>query len=548
MRARLIVIVACACLLIAIALLAQDIPSDEVRWVRMPYVPQITTSPVIRVQSDLVEVATTVVDNHGKPVSNLEKDDFLLFDNGKQQTISTFSVQLGSQIPAAAQGTSASTSAAPAQPAVQSRYVALFFDDANTSYQNLYFARQGAIKLIRKGLDPGERVGIFTASGTLTLDFTDDTQKLLATLNKLRLFQRMSDQGAFACPPESPYQAWVIVHFGGKTDELMAAIKAASFCCGGAAESCARTEAEAVTSNAENYSLDTLHSIEYVVRHLGEMPGRRILVVASSGFLTMSFGQQTQKIVEAAVRASIVINSLDSAGLDPNRDPFDAHFSMVLPLSDLALGTGGKFLHNGNDLADEFHTLTALPSVSYMLGFSPTDLKIDGTEHKLKVKLKEPARLTVSARPTYYAPSNELSPSEKKFKKLQTDVMSSEERSEIPIQFAAVPETLRSGVLSLKMSLHVDIRKLPFQEYSDRRAQRLIFITALFDAKNQFVTGVESVMDLRLKSGTLKRLTAQGLDAKLSIQAPAGTYRVRQVVQEVVGGHITAVNRTVEIH
>jgi hypothetical protein len=278
------------------------------------------------------------------------------------------------------------------------------------------------------------------------------------------------------------------------------------------------------------------------------MPGRRILVVASSGFLTMSFGQQTQKVIEAAVRASIVINSLDSAGLDPNRDPFDAHFSMVLPLSDLALGTGGKFLHNGNDLADEFHTLTAVPSVSYILGFSPTDLRIDGTEHKLKVKLKEPARLTVNARPSYYAPSNELSPPEKKFHKLQTDVMSSENPSDIPVQFTAVPETLRSGELSLKMLLHVDIRKLPFRQYSDRRAERLIFITALFDGKNQFVTGVESVMDLRLRAGTLKRLSTQGIDAKLSVQAPAGTYRVRQVVQEAVGGHITAISRTVEIH
>jgi VWFA-related protein len=546
-RTRLMAVLACASLLVAIALVAQEIPSDEVRWVRMPYVPQITTSPVIRVQSDLVEVATTVADNHGKPVSNLGKDDFLLFDNGKPQTISTFSVQAGLQDLTTAQATPASGGAA-ASPTVQPRYIALFFDDANTTYQNLYFARQGAIKLIRKGLDPGERVGIFTASQTLTLDFTDDTQKLLATLNKLRLFQRMSDQGAFACPPESPYQAWVIVHFGGKTDELLAAIKAASYCCGGAAESCARTEAEAVTSNAESYSLDTLHSIEYVIRHLGEMPGRRILVVASSGFLTMSFGQQTQKIVEAALRANIVINSLDSAGLDPNRDLFDAHFSMVLPMSDLALGTGGKFLHNGNDLAEEFHTLTTVPSVSYILGFSPTDLRIDGTEHKLKVKLREPPHLTVNARPSYYAPSNELSSPEKKFKKLQADVMSSENSSEIPVQFTAVPETLRTGELSLKMLLYVDIRKLPFREYSDRRAERLIFITALFDEKNQFVTGVESVMDLRLKSGTLKRLSTQGLDAKLSISAPAGSYRVRQVVQEVVGGRITALSRAVEIH
>ena len=95
--------------------------------------------------------------------------------------------------------------------------------------------------------------------------------------------------------------------------------------------------------------------------------------------------------------------------------------------------------------------------------------------------------------------------------------------------------------------VHTDIRKLPFRPYADRQVERLIFITALFDEKNQFLTGVQGVMDLRLKDATLKQLSAQGLDAKLSIQAPAGTYRVRQVVQEVVGGRISAISREVTI-
>jgi len=78
--------------------------------------------------------------------------------------------------------------------------------------------------------------------------------------------------------------------------------------------------------------------------------------------------------------------------------------------------------------------------------------------------------------------------------------------------------------------------------------ERLIFITALFDAKNQFLTGVQGVMDLRLKEASLKQLSTQGLDAKLSIEAPAGSYRVRQVVQEAVSGHVAAFSRQIEIH
>src|SRR5579864_9070464 len=58
MRAKLIVILLCTCLMTTLVLIAQDIPSDELFWGSRPYVPEIANAPAIRVQSDLVEVAT----------------------------------------------------------------------------------------------------------------------------------------------------------------------------------------------------------------------------------------------------------------------------------------------------------------------------------------------------------------------------------------------------------------------------------------------------------------------------------------------------------
>lgn len=550
MRAKLISILTCCALLVALALVAQEIPSDELFWTSRAYAPELAAAPVIRVQSDLVEVAAIVRDNQEKPVGGLKQSDFLLFDNGKPQTISAFSILGGEGSPAASAQDDASSAVprATGDVPVQPRYIALFFDDANTTRPNINFARDAAMKFVRKGLDPGERIGIFTASGTLTLEFTDDVQKLLDTLAKIQLFRRMPNQSMGACPQLDTYQAWVINHVGGMTDELKAAIQSAGGCCpSGAAESCARTEAAAVTGVAEDYSLDTIHAINYVIRHLGQMPGRRVLLLTSSGFLALSFRQETQKVIEAAVRANVVINSLDTAGLPANWDRFGSHFNLVSPLSDMAAGTGGQFIHNNNDLATGMRTLSAVPSVSYVLGFSPTNLRVDGTEHKLKVKLTETAHLSVSARPSYFAPSPELSPAEKRFHKLQSDVMSSNSPAEIPIQLTVTPETSAAGMSSLKILVHVDVHKLEFQNMGERKVERLIFITALFDEKNQFLTGVQGVMDLRLKESTLKQVAAQGLSAKMSIQAGVGSYRVRQVVQEAVGGKLAAVNRMVEI-
>jgi len=144
-------------------MVAQDLPPDEFFWASRPYLPEIAAVNAIRVQSNLVEVPTLVLDSKDKPVGNLKKDDFLLFDNGKPQTISIFSVFTEPAAP-----TTPPPGAAPsAPPPVQPRYVALFFDDvsidrlARSAFTNLNMGRDGAIKYIRKGLAPGERVGIF---------------------------------------------------------------------------------------------------------------------------------------------------------------------------------------------------------------------------------------------------------------------------------------------------------------------------------------------------------------------------------------------------
>src|ERR1035438_483588 len=81
-----------------------------------------------------IQVPVVVRDHDGHVVSNLGKDDFQLFDNGKRQEIARFSVETaGSQsapdrsLPAAqapgAQAAGAGTIEIPA------RFVAYFFDD-----------------------------------------------------------------------------------------------------------------------------------------------------------------------------------------------------------------------------------------------------------------------------------------------------------------------------------------------------------------------------------------------------------------------------------
>ena len=72
-------------------------------------------------------------------------------------------------------------------------------------------------------------------------------------------------------------------------------------------------------------------------------------------------------------------------------------------LSELSESTGGLHIYNGNDLYGGFQKLK-LPDAVYILGISLTDVKTDGSVHRLKVIVKDPRKLTVCARKSYTAP------------------------------------------------------------------------------------------------------------------------------------------------
>src|ERR1022692_5003480 len=55
--------------------------------------PAQQATPAFRAETNLVLVPVVVRNANGEPVANLTKADFHLFDNGKEQTIASFSVE-----------------------------------------------------------------------------------------------------------------------------------------------------------------------------------------------------------------------------------------------------------------------------------------------------------------------------------------------------------------------------------------------------------------------------------------------------------------------
>jgi hypothetical protein len=100
----------------------------------------------LKITSNLVVVRVVVRDAQNKPVENLKKEDFKLFDRGKEQSITQFAVEIPASQPASSPAIPSghpSTAAAPGS-AMPRRFLALYFDDLNTSPADVIRARDAA--------------------------------------------------------------------------------------------------------------------------------------------------------------------------------------------------------------------------------------------------------------------------------------------------------------------------------------------------------------------------------------------------------------------
>jgi len=568
---------ALVCLLAVSLVQGQAVSSDEIRVASQQFTPE--QAGTIRVESTLVPVNVVVRDANGKPVGGLTKDDFQLFDQGKPQPITQFSIETAAPPPPTLVPTVISTPTPPVPPPPPPpRYVGMYFDDINLKPADVTFVRKAAEGFVRKNLEPYDHVGIFTSSTTVTLNFTQDQKKILDTLETIASHYKGVEFGAMPCPRMDAYQAFQIEQFQNEhSDATDLAVAQAIQCNPGMSEPDAmrlvETLAATTLSLSNQFARDSLGVLGDIIRYMAKMPGKRMLVMCSTGFFAKSDSVQKDqdKMIDAALHAGIVINTLDAKALAADwlgGDPADGPPIVISnsglmsyadelasderdvrndPLSMLAQSTGGKFFHNGNDLEGDLVAIASVPDVSYTIAFAPDALKDNGVYHTLKVTLTNKKGLKISARPGYFAPAKEKAIQVERLDRMNSEVMSSDVLNGVPASVTTQIGKTATNEPVLKVAVHVNIRGFPFRKEDKFHVDRIVYVTALFDAQGKFLAGVEGIMDMRLQESTLAQLVRDGANAELSLQAPPGNYKLREVVQEVAGGRFSTINQDVHI-
>jgi VWFA-related protein len=530
----------------------------------------------VRVNEVLVHVV--VRDNSGKAISDLKKEDFQLFDNRKPQTITSFRIETPETNAIRPQAITTEnpdgSSTVTPVPTLPQRFVAVVFDDTDLVGTDATYVRYSARRLF-DGLPQTDRVGVFSTSGQVTVDFTSDRVRLKDSLS--RIVPRPltgAGSGANECPTISFYQARQIVEYHDPTAEDVA--ERSFIVCSSAThppppeviQAVVRGKADSVLNTGAAQTDSVYRHIEDAMRRLAAMPGQRIMVFVSPGFILTLQTREQGDLIDRANRSNIVINTIDARGLytpdvlgdisEPSLvGPQDAgpvasfrmseQFEDGLILGELADGTGGTFFHDRNDLDVGMQRAVVSPDVSYVLGFSPQNLKLDGNFHTLKVSFVQKSKYVIQARKGYYAPRHVKDPAEAAKEEIQEAIFSQEEIRDVPIELQT--QFFKSSDTQAKLAVltRVDMNAIRFRKDAGRSNDNITFATAIFDENGNFVTGGEKILEMKLLDLTLTRLDKTGLTVKSSFDIKPGTYLVRMVVRDGEGSQMAAKNGAVTI-
>jgi VWFA-related protein len=536
------------------------------------------TAPTFKVRVNLVLVRVVVRDQQGKVVPNLHKEDFQLSDNRKPQIISTFSVE-SPESRVVATTTSADPNV-PVDPeaakavaaALPQRFVSVLFDDQHLTMQDAMFVRTSAGRFLNS-LAASDRVGIYSTSGQFTQEFTDDREVLRKSL--LKIIPHSPTAGIHDCPEISYYEADLIQNKNDPQALAIATEDAVQCAFGGdetqtaAARAMAQGMAAAVVGREDSSTEYALRHMEEVMRRLATMPGQRIMVFVSPGFITSTLHLEFSDLVDRATKANIVVNTIDARGLytpdmgdiaDPASGAgsyrtvgYKATYAVAAQLAqedvlaELADGTGGTFFHNRNDVDEGLREAGAAPAMTYLIGFSPQNMKLDGSLHTLKVSFVHKTNYKIQARHGYFAPRHVVDPAEAAKQEIQEALFSQDEIRDLPVDLHTQFFKTDNYQAKLAVLTHVDIKGVHFRKAEGRNRDDLTVATAIFDENGNYVTGGEKIVQMKLLDLTYYRLSLSGLNLKTSFDVKPGTYLVRQVVRDSEGSQLAARNGAVVI-
>ncbi len=532
-----------------------------------------------KVPVDVVVVNATVTDKKGNPVKDLTVDDFKVYEDGKPQRIHTFSLETyrATLNPSPAEvkpGQEVGPNEAPA--ATLPRFTSFFIDDLTASTHEYYYRMTEAIrKFVENDLTPMDQLSLLTASGRVQVPFTNDKALLLQELGSLYKKFNMSAVTKSSCPRLTDLQAQNIFNQVQDYTSLQVAIEETIACMqldrqapGTAqiAEQTARSAASAEFNETQYRNRRLLQTLRQHIRSLRHYEARKSIILFSDGFLFRELTYELQQVVDAALRAGVVINALDLRGLytasfqasddlgsvgpeliGKKQSLFTSDaMAQAEPLEMMAHDTGGIIHERSNDFYAGLQRISNRQAFLYVLTYATPSSKSDGRYHKIKLEVSRPG-LEISYRKGYYAPKEELSFETRKKEDIMEALQASGNMNEIPVGFSYNYYQLDDSRYEVALLTQVDIRQLHFLDEESRHKNLISLVVVALDENDRYIDGSEKTVDFSLTGPSYAELLNRGFTSKVNLRLPPGRYKIKTVVRESVQSKMGSLTKAIEI-
>jgi VWFA-related protein len=569
-------------------------------------------------RTEVVQLDVIVTDADGKPVRGLTEADFEVLEDKKAQRITNF-VFVEGRLRAeggAAPGTPAASADAPAgaaeePPAGPGRHMVIVIDDLHIAPGNFDFVKGALQRLVAQFLGPDDSVAMLTTSSPAgSKQLTQDKAAIQQEIALLKFNQpgmppaarsemtpaqaelilrgdrsarRLAGQmlldqpGSVLSDPASPRAATQ------QGEAAIASSNAGAEVSRESQEAIAEREAErqarAVLNDALRHSVATLHAVEDVLRSLAPLPGRKLCLLVSDGFLVGAGTSEERTrdmraIVDAATRSGAVVYAVDTKGLQGAS--LDASIAgnaaspglqasvdrqgvqlVRLTLENIAEDTGGYLVTGTNAFDDGLKRVLRENDSYYLMAYEPSNKKRDGKFRRIEVRVKRPVKYVVRTRAGYLAPDDSkpaskpavrqasAAPEPRGIEETEARAIIDASRSEtgLPLHLAAdFVEVPPDGALAV-VRAHADVSALT--EGADAGVA-VDFLGGVYDASGKAV-GPAFGRHTPVPAAALAQARKEGVFFQQRLALPPGRYEIRLAARDLSRTKLGGASQWVEI-
>jgi VWFA-related protein len=533
-----------------------------------------TEEETVRITTNLVQVDAVVIDNDGKPVTDLRPEELQILEDGKPQKITNLSYitlepTSRDAEPAKPIDKNVPTPPLRLRPDQIRRTMALVVDDLGLSFESVAFVRQALKKFVDAQMQPNDLVAIIRTGGGIGAlqQFTSDKRQLYAAIEKVKwnptgrggvpVFSPIARDPANTSSSVSGNDDRIDAPKGGTIDEF----------------------------REELFAVGTLGAVNYIVRGLRELPGRKSVVLISDGLKIFNRSDPAgstrvltalRRLTDLANRASVVIYTIDARGLQtlgfsaadstsgmtPDQveqslsDRRTDFFESQNGLNYLAVQTGGFAIRNNNDLSGGIKRVIEDQRGYYLIGYRPDESTFDEVSgrrkfHKLSLKVTRPGKFKVRMRNGFFGITDEearptrLTAAQQLVGALTSPFGSAGVHLRLTSRFA---NEMKAGSIMRSM-LHVNGRDLTFTDEPDGWHKAVFDILAITFGDNGIVVDqIGRTHTVRLRGDMYERVLREGLTYNIvvPVKKPGG-YQLRAALRDVASQRVGSASQFIEV-